>query len=127
MEKRRRSEVVDDRARKGRIGSVWANTDDRFEVVREICNVAVVSLSELARDKFIGPMNVYDYRRIEQRGEGNNACSAAAPVRDELFAKLERGAVAVGFEIFGVPVLSKLADGTDKLGGGREEELSEGV
>lgn len=65
--------------------------------------------------------------RLGERGEGNDACRAAGPVKNEPFAKFEIGAAGVSSKIFGVPVLSKLADGAYKLSGGRAEEPSEGV
>lgn len=63
---------------------------------------------------------------VKQR-EKNDACSAAAHVKDELFAKLERGAVGVGFDFSEMPVLSEMADGTYELNFGTAEELYEGV
>lgn len=43
------------------------------------------------------------------RGERHDACSAAGHVRDKLLAKLDRGAMGVYFELFGVVVLSERA------------------
>lgn len=47
--------------------------------------------------------------------------------KQELFAKLERGAVSIGFKFFEVAVLTELADATYELGGGTAEELCKGV
>lgn len=73
------------------------------------------------------PMSVDEWKRFGERWEGNDACSAAGQVKNELFAKLERAAAGVDFEFVGAPIPSRLAKGTRELGGGGAEELSEGL
>lgn len=91
------------------------------------CNVAAVSASKLARDDCLETMSFFDQIRLEGRGKGNKACSAAGRVKNEISVKLERGTVGVNFEFFGTSELKKLADGTYELDGGRAEKLSEGI
>lgn len=59
--------------------------------------------------------------------EEKYACSAAGPVKDELFAKLDRGAVDVDSEFIGVLVLRELVDGIYEMAAGGAEELSADV
>lgn len=56
-----------------------------------------------------------------------NACRASGDVKGDLFARLESGAVGVGFQFFGVPVLGELADGIHELRFSEIEELFESI
>lgn len=63
--------------------------------------------------------------RIAKRGQGNDACSPARRVREELFAELDRGAAGVNLACFGVTVRSGLVDGPYEPGGSRAEKWFE--
>lgn len=68
-------------------------------------------------------VSAYGYIRSEEKEDKNGGCRAAGHGRDDLSAKLKRGAVSVDLENFGVAVLKTMMDGSYGLGGGGAKNL----
>lgn len=80
------------------------------EAVREFCNVAVVNIPENNGDDFVDPVSVYGKKSSRESRKTQNARGAAENVEEHFFAEFDRAAFGISFELFGMPVLGKLAD-----------------
>lgn len=73
MKKKLLGRVVDDRGRKGRVTSVCVEADYIFEVLCELCIVAVVDAYELGREKKYETKGCL-WLNTSWRGRGEKLC-----------------------------------------------------
>lgn len=90
---------------------------DGFEIVREVCCVAVVSFSDLFKDERYEPPSDSGCAGSGQKRKKREFCGAAKHVEGEFLARVKGSAFGMQLDLFALLVLCKLTEGSDDVNG----------
>lgn len=91
---------------------------DEIEAISDLCDTTVASVSGVPEDECSEPVSFYGLKGFGERRDKQDACGLATLVGDDFFQKPNEYTLGISFELYGVPVLSKLTDCPRELGSG---------